>query len=515
MALTCSYWHETAMEVLWRELPSLVPVFMLLPEDAWRAPNGERTSLEPVRFNFRRKITKHDWSRVHRYARHVRSLRIQPQTYRHWIAEALRANDAPKPLFPGLRHLFFSSQWDWKQEDHLTILRMMLSPSLEHLSIDIPSVYVNELSRMASICPALSSFAFTDQGHSDERPDPVELANCVREWPALTRVSLNGSAGMSQLMPALALCSDQPTSVFTPCSASGAYPRASFAALRDLTIGGQSAEYVVDLMKSWGVRPIERLSIFGLELAADAARALIADIPTHCEPTALRKLMISATSPGWKLRAEDVAPLTACTQLNALVLNVSDGADLADAEYQSLARCWPLLERVEFPGVYDRALVPRCTAAALGAFAGACPRMQSIVLPFDANAEIASEPSVTSTSVTHLNVIDSPIDEARAPRVAAYLSAMFPSLTWIEDDYDDGRYDESQLGWLTADHILRTKARAKRAEVWAAERSQVKAKQAAVIGAATSMHPSRPAPQPAPSSSESYIAMLVDQCVIA
>ena len=50
MALTCLYWHEIAMEVLWRELPSLVPLFMLMPEDAWCAPRGERTPLEPIRF---------------------------------------------------------------------------------------------------------------------------------------------------------------------------------------------------------------------------------------------------------------------------------------------------------------------------------------------------------------------------------------------------------------------------------------------------------------------------------
>ncbi|KAL1756848.1 hypothetical protein FB107DRAFT_273499 [Schizophyllum commune] len=102
---------------------------------------------------------------------------------------------------------------------------------------------------------------------------------------------------------------------FAPCLPSGAYPRASFAALRVHIFGGQSATYVVGLMKtdlviealevgsvdrgdagegsapaaaadnrdllqlcgrlragllSWGGRPIERLSMFGLELPARA-----------------------------------------------------------------------------------------------------------------------------------------------------------------------------------------------------------------------------------------------------
>ena len=191
---------------------------------------------------------------------------------------------------------------------------MLLSPSLDHLAIDIPNSYLEQLSCLAPICSALTTFSFTDQGHADARPSPADLTACVRAWPALTSISLSGSAGMSQLMPALALCDSAggPDAVFAPCSPSGAYPRASFAALRDLTIGGQSAAYVVGLMKSWGVRPIERLSVFGLELLAEAARALIADIPTHCELTALSKLMISATSPGWRMRAEDV-----CTGLTS------------------------------------------------------------------------------------------------------------------------------------------------------------------------------------------------------
>ncbi|KAL1690201.1 hypothetical protein GGG16DRAFT_114250 [Schizophyllum commune] len=212
---------------------------------------------------------------------------------------------------------------------------------------------------------------------------------------------------MSQLMPALALCDSAggPDAVFAPCSPFATCLRASFAPLRDLTIGGQSAAYVVGLMKSWGVRPFERLSVFGLELPADAARALTTD---------------------------DVAPLAKCTGLTSLVLNVSDGANIADVEYEMLARSWPLLQRVEFPGSYDRAVAPWCTMAALGAFAGACTHLESVVLSSDANMDVVPSPSLSNTTVTHLNVVDSPIDESHAPRVAERLATLFPSLTWTE-----------------------------------------------------------------------------------
>ena len=94
--------------------------------------------------------------------------------------------------------------------------------------------------------------------------------------------------------------------------------------------------------------------------------------------------------------------------------------------------------------------------------------------------DIVPSPSLSNTTVTHLNVVvDSPIDESYAPRVAERLSTLFPSLTWIEDDYDDGRYEESQAGWVVADAAMRARARAQRAKVWAAERSAVKAKLAA------------------------------------
>ncbi|KAL1673696.1 hypothetical protein EV122DRAFT_282723 [Schizophyllum commune] len=86
--------------------------------------------------------------------------------------------------------------------------------------------------------------------------------------------------------------------------------------------------------------------------------------------------------------------------------------------------------------------------AALGAFAGAYTHLESIVLSFDAN-----------------------MDVSYAPRVAERLATLLPSLTWVEDDYDDGRYEESQADWVAADAAMRARARAQRAKVWTARRS--------------------------------------------
>ncbi|KAL1737717.1 hypothetical protein HDZ31DRAFT_70873, partial [Schizophyllum fasciatum] len=111
---------------------------------------------------------------------------------------------------------------------------------------------------------------------------------------------------------------------------------------------------------------------------------------------------------------------------------------------------------------------------------------------------------------------------ARAPRVAACLGALFPRLTWIEDDYDDGRYEESQVGWVVADSIMRARARAQRASVWAAERSAVKAKHQAAAAAAAATPTSAPRPAPPHHAwaltrgvpMASYLEALGEQCII-
>ncbi|KAL1734952.1 hypothetical protein EV714DRAFT_268223 [Schizophyllum commune] len=168
-------------------------------------------------------------------------------------------------------------------------------------------------------------------------------------------------------------------------------------------IGGQTAAYVAGLMKSWGVRPIKRLSVFGLEFPTQAARALTA------APDALR----------------------------------AQRAEQADAgRYCSASK-------------YDRAVARRSAQwQPFGAFAGDCTHLLSIVLPFDVNMDVVPSLSLSNTTVTHLNVVESPIDESYAPRVAERLGTLSPSLPWIEDDYDDGEYERARPGGSSLCYLL-------------------------------------------------------------
>lgn len=39
LARTCKYFHEPAVQMLWRDIPDLVPLIKLFPEDAWILEN--------------------------------------------------------------------------------------------------------------------------------------------------------------------------------------------------------------------------------------------------------------------------------------------------------------------------------------------------------------------------------------------------------------------------------------------------------------------------------------------
>ena len=47
LARTCKYFHEPAVQMLWRDLPDLVPLVKLFPENVWIIENQKIVSCMP------------------------------------------------------------------------------------------------------------------------------------------------------------------------------------------------------------------------------------------------------------------------------------------------------------------------------------------------------------------------------------------------------------------------------------------------------------------------------------
>ncbi|KAL1713984.1 hypothetical protein EV715DRAFT_295608 [Schizophyllum commune] len=74
------------------------------------------------------------------------------------------------------------------------------------------------------------------------------------------------------------------------------------------------------------------------------------------------------------------------------------------ADLTACVRAWLALNSI---GENRRCRPAAPTMVALGAFAGACTHLWSIVLSFDVNMDVVFSPSLSNSIVAHLNVVDS------------------------------------------------------------------------------------------------------------
>ncbi|KAI5896043.1 uncharacterized protein SCHCODRAFT_02531507 [Schizophyllum commune H4-8] len=196
LAATCSYISDTALDVLWKEQNSLVPLLRTLPENLLTvAGNGDSEvyidELDDQTLTLVNKIPATAWTRIQSYARRVRCLRLGEATggtivrsssphdplARKVLAidisvlDELLARTGGHPLFPRLQYLYFRDI-----EETLVHLVLPLSrlPPLTDVEVymsahDGSTDYAAFLERLLPVCPDLQTLSLT----GDNTP-PVE-----------------------------------------------------------------------------------------------------------------------------------------------------------------------------------------------------------------------------------------------------------------------------------------------------------------------------------------------------
>ncbi|TRM64824.1 hypothetical protein BD626DRAFT_235399 [Schizophyllum amplum] len=498
LALVCSVWNAVAVAVLWEE-PKATSLLKLLPLDAWRVvksmPNSGSifAGSKPIeRFAIVRPLTASDWERVLKRSCYVRSLRwdadydYDESNLDQSVYSRILASPPPATLFPALRDLTCAA----RNPKSAQVIQLFLAPSLGRFvmmfypwrGVRVTDIAAT-LAALGRRCPHLRVLGFDSYNYQDiPWLDFTLLENAIVDLArasggALTTLSINMPCS-AVFLPSFARCSslvDVSVENQTPEGlAIPTYPSDGFPALCSLALTGISIRSASALVKSWGRRAMEDISISTL---SDVTSRTLLDftqaVSDHCKPRALHLILIRASASlfgeievaePFAVRHAHLAPLRAFSELEMLVIKASRGSRITDTEYADLARSWPHLNTINLTGMCERDTPAVATLKALLPFAQ-CRELTDISLELNAVAvppHTTSPAQVVNDKVTSLSVGDAPIG-VNSFAVALYLSKVYPKLDTVQYECNPELEDEGepetvrrQERWSTVETIFRT-----------------------------------------------------------
>ncbi|KAI5895999.1 uncharacterized protein SCHCODRAFT_02685112 [Schizophyllum commune H4-8] len=420
-ALVSRLWNECATPALWEMLPDQLPLFKLLPADAWSMidretrwtllENGIEFASNQI-FDIKRELKADDWVVLQRLAPHVKALCFAGGAF---ISFCLTSNDfmPPRLIETTTNSFHFSAP----QRSGTSESQFYLTPLQSWATY-----YANALGLPIStwmLC-FMTSSKIKRLGDSTHVLTKPESALTLRAWHT-----------------------------------------AIFRSLRSLQLASVCPAFALALLRSLGGAPraIERLHMPITHFRTrDEMRELIEAVAQHCAPTALVYLNIMAGHlPAINLSQpldpllvsiDFFRPLARHRRLEQVFLGESvGGVDLSDDDYSELAQWWPDLVHLRIPNARGNS----CTSRTLLAFAKHCKRLESLNLNLDARspclpyseiAEATREPHV----LQRLEINGGSVEVAE-DMMAELLSALFPGLKEVEhqgsNDDPDQRVDVS------------------------------------------------------------------------
>ncbi|TFK52760.1 hypothetical protein OE88DRAFT_1656330 [Heliocybe sulcata] len=447
---------DSALDILWFELPSLEPFVRSMPDDLWKKDHCGRVS-------FLRSLSHDDMGRCLTYGRRVRSLRVERQDdpIDDAVYQELFEYFPDTLLFPNLLSLF------WTDRDPV-YLPLFISPCLRTARISF-GVYNTTYSalfsveRLMRVSPHLEAVAFP--GPSARRiaaaPEFLPIITSLRDvreftcfvnslssqclrglasWPKLRKLTLVGDAESksSSTWPDFP-CDDPPDEILDA-------PFESLTHL-DLTMNGTVPPAVFSQYPLFS-----NLKSLTINLPDDSEASLVEawlrDISQYCSPQRMTAVSVnpayrwqqhlSQVEPQYTLDCSALMPLTSFTQFRMLNITLKCTIILDDALLIELAGCWPKLQRLNIGIQSGSTEEPRVTAKGLVALLKLCPDLAYLGLVFDARTLLHGPygrpgAGVCNEKITVFDVGNSPIRDPLA--VAEFMSDIIPCLREIKTVY--------------------------------------------------------------------------------
>ncbi|KAG2355750.1 hypothetical protein BDR07DRAFT_1613517 [Suillus spraguei] len=447
LASTCRGFEHLALNVLWRDLPSVDPLVKCLPSDLFSLDQGHEVTVvlqKPVDSNM--------WNTFCNYASRVHSI-TQSVTSQNIDRLGLLMMSCPSApmsssLFPNLVHLTWNADGTRSAAE---FLRMALVPSLVVFSLQVCSPspsFLAVLSSLGASCPHLRVLN-TVYRQSEELSRKVSpfITQSISQLQHIQTLAIwdIGNQGIKHVMQLRAL---RFLSLdFTTSSAWDAklyFPLPGFHDLDNLSLSidafGPASNFLSSLQV---VRSKEiKVNMLTLNASAGALSAALSQFFTvlqeRCDNDKLESLSI-VYSRGVAVKSGVFTSLHAFRNLTRLLINGSFAISMSDEGLCQLVRAWPKLQVLNI-GYYatDKMMVP--TFHGLIHMLRLCPGLTSLALVIDTTKLDGIDlkhpgGGISNQNLQSLVLGNSPIESPA--NVALILSGLFPRLHWLNLEHCD------------------------------------------------------------------------------
>ncbi|KAG2140955.1 uncharacterized protein EDB93DRAFT_1105867 [Suillus bovinus] len=451
MAMTCSTFSSPALDMLWCQQDSLIPLVKCLPQDTWN-----------VRYDgtiiFSREPLLPEWERVRIYAARIRKLTVtqydRSPKLSGPVLRQLFALFPPAMLFPRLRTLDSKAVYlDWVDFDpafFLSLLRQFFLLELENLKFEIPDgATAYEVQQLFG---DLSTNASCLRQWAIHYPHQL-LPFVVPKLPKLNgltigRISTNlmrqniANIQHSRCLQTLTLTVDGSNKM--EIQPPGDMPL-EFGALENLKLSGVRLAHCKSFLDQVAMPQLAVLEIhyFGAAKPAEIT-GLIKSLSTACNTIAfLKEITVVAHShhnwnhlePGDQLHSNIFRPLLKFRSLHCVqFMNIGEYC-LDDEFLEDIAVAWPDLRMLKFAA--ETHARGRVTLTGMLSLATRCKSLRFLQLTFDARhfPTLPRAPDgnlelwTMQTTLRWLHVECSKVSEAS--HLHLLLAVLFPNLACL------------------------------------------------------------------------------------
>ncbi|KAJ6550160.1 hypothetical protein B0H19DRAFT_1160526 [Mycena capillaripes] len=473
LAQTRNFFLEPALEVLWREMHSLVPLLKCFPADLWEVSTLDG---EPFSFNFIGVIRPEHWTRVRLHAFLIKEITFgQEDLYLgRNVADTVYSALCGRHLLPQLQKMTWRLG-EFPYRHFLTFLGPVATKI--SLTIDSTTAYLSNLQNLALRSPPLtevSVFGWVgSRFDSDENFESLVVRRLHQlrliDIPVFEARTVHHIAALRDLRSlSLALRTISPE--IAPPTLTATFP-----SLRTLALQAYTTAWPTYIMNMLQECPLTQLSLqfsslhftwlpeFNEPEPPAAYAELNHAINTHCAAAALTSFRAAYCNDEASallfiiISADTLRPLYGFSNLRSVVIRVAR-VDLTDEELGELAAAWPRLEclslgsdwaisSAERPYSSRPSFPPRLTLGSFAQVAEHCAVLVHLGLEFDARV-VPDPPTNQAPHLrlkklnVHTSMLDSPAE------VVVYITRIFPAIQAIEvvSSVPEGQPQE-RLSW--------------------------------------------------------------------
>ncbi|KAJ6454285.1 hypothetical protein C8R47DRAFT_1083133 [Mycena vitilis] len=431
LARTSKIFNDPALDALWYEQQSLVPLVKCTPDTLWEVqgePKQRNIVILVLRNSFKYGTVHHDF---------------------------LKALDMALPAQRCMPRLSIFS-WSPTKKEPLSIMHHFVGPRTREITIELgdETAGLSILPYIKSSCPLVTTFDLY-LGTDPRSVSPRSISDAVCGWPHLVDLSIPNldKAGFTHVsrLPSLASL----TLYFAKNTASLHLPDfltgRTFPVLNKLTINCETARFCAGVIRVISSRHFESLSITQLTSWTTAAwQELHTTIRDCLDHAALDTIEFEArgvrrpsdTAP-YVLSSDAVRHLLAFNNLTDVTYQVYPCLDANDDFLEEMALAWPKIGRLFLGSEVLHTQPPQATLKCLIAFARHCPELSGLGVRMNASL-VPTFTQVPGHRISHslnsLEVGTSPIDSGVDTTAAAFISNLFPELEYLFT-FSSGNYN--------------------------------------------------------------------------